>query len=131
MPYKGFGISAQSKSSEGISYNIGKNGESLNDCLKFGTFFSQDTYILPTSELLGKYVAISGYLGYIDIAIATQIDKNFEQHFADEIDFLLSNQFITIHHKRIDITQKGYKHYGAVLALFYPKEVKHSLLVSS
>jgi hypothetical protein len=114
---------------EGV-YNIGKNGETLNDCLEFGSFFSQDTYLLPVSELLSKYVAISGYLGYIDIAIATQIDKNFEQHFADEIDFLLSNQFINIHDKHIEITQKGYQYYGAILALFYSEEVKHSLLVS-
>ena len=36
--YKGFGIAAQSKNDTGISYNIGKNGESLECCLSKNTF---------------------------------------------------------------------------------------------
>ena len=61
--YKGFGIAAQSKNDTGISYNIGKNGESLECCLSKNTFEEDgDSYILPPRELLSKYVAISGLL---------------------------------------------------------------------
>ena len=58
--YKGFGIAAQSKNDTGISYNIGKNGESLECCLSKNTFEEGgDSYRLPPRELLSKYIAIS------------------------------------------------------------------------
>ncbi len=119
--YKGFGISAQSKSNQGISYNIGKNLTNLEDCIKNGTFCSQDTYILPKNEMLAKFVAVSGYFGKIKLDIMQQIlNENPMKYFENEINYLLLKKLIKITNNQIVITPKGFKHYGAVLAMFYP-----------
>ena len=86
--YKGFGIAAQSKNDTGLSYNIGKNGESLECCLSRSTFEKDgDSYILPPRELLSKYIAISGYCGMTDLSVMEKIlhsDPNmvFEKELA-------------------------------------------------
>ena len=119
--YKGFGIAAQSKNDTGISYNIGKNGESLECCLSKNTFEEGgDSYKLPPRELLSKYVAISGYCGMTDLSVMEKIlhsDPNMV--FEKELDFLLNNQYIEKDGTMLYLTPKGFLHYGAVLSLFY------------
>ena len=120
--YKGFGISSQSKSNQGISYNIGKNAKNLENCIKNNTFNSEDTYILPKDEMLAKFVAVSGYFGKIKLDIMEDIlNQNPKQYFEQEINFLLSRKLIKLLDNQIVITPKGFKHYGAVLAMFYPQ----------
>jgi oxygen-independent coproporphyrinogen-3 oxidase len=120
-PYKGFGIAAQSKNDSGISYNIGKNGESLDCCLSKNTFEKGgDSYKLPPRELLSKYVAISGYCGMVDLSVMEKIlhsDPNMV--FEKELDFLLNNQYIEKNGSMLYLTPKGFLYYGAVLSLFY------------
>ena len=119
--YKGFGIAAQSKNYIGISYNIGKNGESLECSLSKNTFEKDgDSYILPPRELLSKYVAISGYCGMIDLFVMEKIlhsDPNMV--FEKELGFLLNNHYIEKDGTILYLTPKGFLHYGAVLYLFY------------
>ena len=119
--YKGFGIAAQSKNDTGISYNIGKNGESLECCLSKNTFEKDgDSYRLPPRELLSKYVAISGYCGMIDLSVMEKIlhsDPNMV--FEKELAFLLNNHYIEKNGTMLYLTPKGFLHYGAVLSLFY------------
>jgi len=118
--YKGFGIAAQSKSCEGISYNIGKNGDTLEACLRQGHFEGGDTYVLPPSEMLGKYLAISGYHGQFDLGIMENITgKNPLEEFAQVFDFLLKANLVEISDQQVSFTPKGFLHYGAVLSLFY------------
>jgi len=118
--YKGFGIAAQSKSREGVSYNIGKNGETLEACLRQEHFEGGDTYLLPSSEILGKYLAISGYHGQFDLAIMGKIiRKDPLENFAHVFDFLLKTNLVEISDQQVSFTPKGFKHYGAVLSLFY------------
>jgi oxygen-independent coproporphyrinogen-3 oxidase len=120
--YKGFGIAAQSKNDTGISYNIGKNGESLECCLSQNTFEKDgDSYRLPPRELLSKYVAISGYCGMIDLFVMEKIlHSDPSMVFEKELDFLLNNQYIEKDGTMLYLTPKGFLHYGAVLSLFYP-----------
>ena len=119
--YKGFGIAAQSKNDTGISYNIGKNSESLDCCLSKNTFEKGgDSYKLPPRELLSKYVAISGYCGMVDLSVMEKIlhsDPNMV--FEKELDFLLNNQYIEKNGSMLYLTPKGFLYYGAVLSLFY------------
>ena len=119
--YKGFGIAAQSKNDTGISYNIGKNGESLERCLSQNTFEKDgDSYRLPPRELLSKYVAISGYCGMIDLFVMEKIlHSDPSMVFEKELDFLLNNQYIEKDGTMLYLTPKGFLHYGAVLSLFY------------
>lgn len=121
--YKGFGIAAQSKNDTGISYNIGKNGESLECCLSKNTFEEDgDSYILPPRELLSKYVAISGYCGMTDLSVMEEIlhsDPNMV--FEKELAFLLDNHYIEKNGTMLYLTPEGFLHYGAVLSLFYSR----------
>jgi len=121
--YKGFGIAAQSKNDAGLSYNIGKNGESQECCLSKNTFEKGgDTYMLPPREILSKYVAISGYCGMIDLSVMEEIlhsDPNMV--FEKELDFLLNNRYIEKNGTVLYLTPKGFLHYGAVLSMFYKK----------
>ena len=119
--YKGFGIAAQSKNDTGLSYNIGKNGESLNSCLSKKTFEKGgDSYKLPPRELLSKYVAISGYCGMIDLSVMECIlHSDPDMVFEKELGFLLNNHYIEKNGTMLYLTPEGVLHYGAVLSLFY------------
>lgn len=119
--YKGFGIAAQSKNNFGLSYNVGKNGETLAESLEKGTFEGNgDCYILSKREQLAKYMAISGYCGFVDLSVMEDIlQANPMLVFKDIIDFLLANGYIYIEGNMLKITQKGFKYYGAVISLFY------------
>jgi oxygen-independent coproporphyrinogen-3 oxidase len=129
MSYKGFGISAQSKSETGISYNIGKNKESFDICCKNKTFYEVDTYFLPKDELLSKYIAISGYYGFFYISTANKIiNDNFLEIFNKEIEFLINQKYIEIKNDKINITRNGFLYYGAILALFYSTNTKNKLI---
>ena len=119
--YKGFGIAAQSKNDTGISYNIGKNSESLDCCLSKNTFEKGgDSYKLPPRELLSKYVAISGYCGMVDLSVMEKrLHSDPNMVFEKELDFLLNNQYIEKNGSMLYLTPKGFLYYGAVLSLFY------------
>lgn len=123
--YKGFGIAAQSKICNGLSYNIGKGGKTLKDCMAHDTFEADSqTYILPPQEMLAKYLAISGYYGKFRLSKMNDIiGHNSMKAFKSEFEYLLNNKMIAIDHDWISITKEGFKYYGAILSLFYPHEV--------
>lgn len=120
--YKGFGIAAQSKNFDGLSYNIGKGGETLDYCMSYGTYEANGyTYLLPPQEMLAKYLAISGYYGKFRLSKMNDIiGHNSMEIFKKEFEYLLYNKFITIDHDWICITKEGFKYYGTILSLFYP-----------
>jgi len=125
VSYKGFGISAQSKTSKGISYNIGKNHESFDECIKYGTFLEVDTYLLPKEDLIAKYVMISLYFGMFSLTIISNIlSADAYNYYKEELDFLVKNKYIKIDNNKCYLTKEGFKYYGAVGALFYSKKVK-------
>lgn len=120
--YKGFGISAQSMSQHGISYNIGKNQKDINKIItKSHRFESENYYKLSNQELLSKFIAISGYSGGFSLQTAKQIyGESFEKDFGHVLDFLIENHLIFINSNRAQLTSKGLRHYGAILSLFFP-----------
>jgi len=127
MAYRGFGISAQSKNTEGVAYNIGKNGESLQECLRGESIRYDDIYRLPKEELLAKYIAISGYSGRFNIKIMnTILNEDASEYFKEQLKYLENNDFIRINNETgiVEITKTGFKYYGAILAMFYPPLIK-------
>ena len=117
--YKGFGLSAQSMSSSGLSYNIGKLDEAPESFLNEKTFSERYTYILPSKEMAAKYLAISAYYGAFskDNLACLGVD---DETFRERLDFCLENDLLCDSGDGlIHITPKGFKHYGAVFSLLY------------
>ena len=128
IPYKGFGVSAQSMSRKGISYNILKSehGRSLPD---FEAITEGDIYLLPPDETAAKYVCIALYSGQFSMKTLTEIlNDDAYDFYRDEIDFLASKRFIEIHNDICRITSEGFKVYGAVASLFWSEYHKHEYI---
>lgn len=124
VPYRGFGISAQSMTSNGISYNIGKGAQCIKDILTNNSYSAEYTYILPHQELLSKYIAISAYCGQFSWNVADKIiGGDAKKLFDKEIDFGLKYDLLT-NFDKLHITRAGYKHYGALFSLFYFQKLK-------
>lgn len=117
--YKGFGMSAQSMSSEGIAYNVGKLAVTPQNALNKEGYPEQFTYLLPPDELASKYIAISAYNG--SFSIARLRDYGINGGSLNEIlDFCIDEGLLYKGGRdRIFITKKGFKHYGALFSLFY------------
>lgn len=118
--YKGFGLSAQSMSDAGISYNMGKGVINLSQISETRTYESSRYYSLPREEVLAKYVAISGYSGGFSLETSRHIYGNdFDSIFGHIISSLENDGLITIIDDRLQMTRKGYRYYGAILSMFY------------
>ena len=117
--YKGFGMSAQSMSSEGIAYNVGKLAVTPQNALNKEGYPEQFTYLLPPDELASKYIAISAYNG--SFSIARLRDYGINGGSLNEIlDFCIDEGLLYKGERdRMFITKKGFKHYGALFSLFY------------
>ena len=117
--YKGFGMSAQSMSSEGIAYNVGKLAVTPQNSLNKEGYPEQFTYLLPPDELASKYIAISAYNG--SFSIAKLRDYGISGGRLNEIlDFCIDEGLLYKGERdRMFITKKGFKHYGALFSLSY------------
>lgn len=117
--YKGFGMSAQSMSSSGIAYNVGKLAVVPQNELKSEGYPEQFTYLLPSNELASKYMAISAYNG--SFSIIRLKDFGFSKEYLNEIlGFCIDEGLLYKGERdRMFITKKGFKHYGALFSLFY------------
>lgn len=127
--YKGFGMSAQSMSSKGISYNIGKlqkwevdydTKKELEALIYSDTYDTTQHYALPPRELLGKFIAISGYSGGFSLAAARSIyGPDFDKDYKLILDYLQDRGFATIKGDRLQFTPEGFRIYGPLISLFH------------
>lgn len=117
--YKGFGMSAQSMSRAGVSYNVGKLSKNPMQALNDSGYQEEYTYLLPSKELVAKYMAISAYHG--SFSFNRQLELGIDKDFLDErLDFCFSQGLLSMgENDRIVITKKGFAHYGAVFSLFF------------
>jgi len=117
--YKGFGMSAQSMSRVGVSYNVGKLSKDPMLDLNDSGYREEYTYLLPSKELVAKYMAISAYNG--SFSANKLLELGMDKDFLDErLDFCFSQGLLSDGEQdRICITRKGFEHYGAVFSLFY------------
>ena len=124
--YKGFGISAQSMSRFGVSYNLGKNqhiGKMIDSEWLIDNDYSYESstyYQLPQEELLNKFIAISGYSGGFSLSVAKELyGVDFISDYQHIIHFLVNENLALIIGDRLQLTELGFRNYGAVLSLFY------------
>ena len=117
--YKGFGLSAQSMSSSGIAYNVGKLAVTPQNELNKESYTELFTYLLPLNELASKYMAISAYNG--SFSIARLRDYGISERTLNEmVGFCIDEGLLYKGERdRMFITPKGFKHYGALFSLFY------------
>lgn len=117
--YKGFGISAQSMSSVGLSYNKGKVLSVSSSLLSAQSYPEEYTYILPNKELAAKYMAISAYSGSFSLERLKMFGVN-NSILQEILSFCMSEGLLRDNgHQRFNVTKKGFKHYGALFSLFY------------
>lgn len=117
--YKGFGLSAQSMSRVGVSYNVGKLSKNPMQALNDNGYQEEYTYLLPSKELVAKYMAISAYHG--SFSVNRLLELGINKDFLDErLDFCFTQGLLSMgENDRIVVTKKGFAHYGAVFSLFF------------
>ena len=122
VPYKGFGISAQSMSPNGISYNIGKATNMTRRALSESSFKEEFTYNLPPKELAAKYIAIAAYNGSFSLPrVSELLGIDAWEYYKEEFEYCIDLGLLNIENGRAFITELGFKYYGAVFSLFYAK----------
>ena len=129
VPYKGFGISAQSMSDKGISYGTLKG--SSNRTLPAIDVLGEDfVYVLPGEELAGKYVCIALYGGRFKLSVLSRLTgEDACSRFKGELDFLEERGYVSIEGDIVSVTRKGFRYYGAVAALFWSRDQQKELLM--
>ena len=119
VPYKGFGISAQSMSDRGISYNSLKSASELH-MPRIERIGEAYTYALPPEEIAAKYVCIALYSGRFRISALSRLLKtNANEYFAEELSWLLNQGYIRPEKDFCRVTEAGFRYYGAIGALFW------------
>ena len=117
--YKGFGLSAQSMSRAGVSYNLGKLSSDPRRDLNPNGYSAAYTYLLPAREWAAKYLAISAYHGSFspNKLLEMGIDP---ASLDDTLEFCFSQGLLTrSDDDRVVVTKEGFKYYGAVFSLFF------------
>lgn len=118
VAYKGFGLSAQSMSTYGVSYNLGKGMRCLDSILGAESFPEEYTYLLPREEVFAKFVAIAAYGGEISLEVASGLlGRDMLEDREDVVRWLETEGMISVEGGSIRITQKGFRYYGAVFSL--------------
>ena len=126
VAYKGFGISAQSMSSQGVSYNTGKSSSAIRSLIANDSFPEEYTYVLPPQELAAKYIAIGAYSGSFSLHRLTEIlGQDAVDYYKEQLDFCLTEGYLEILEGRVYVTPKGFRYYGALFSLFHSPEGWH------
>jgi oxygen-independent coproporphyrinogen-3 oxidase len=117
--YKGFGLSAQSMSRAGVSYNLGKLSGNPRQVLNTDSYPEEYTYLLPAKELAAKYMAISAYHGSFSLKKLLEIGVD-SALLNDTLDFCFSQGLLVpSNDDRVVVTKEGFEYYGAVFSLFF------------
>ena len=128
LPYKGFGISAQSMTRNGISYGSLKNSKA-NRMPPLDMLTEEYNYLLPASEIAAKYVSVALYGGCFRLDVLDEIlGEDSAAYFQTQLSFLLQRDLIRIEEKEVVLTEKGFRLYGAIAALFWSTEQQQYLL---
>ena len=121
IPYKGLGISAQSMSMKGLSYNSLK-GSVTPYLPEIERIDESCVYVLPKEEIVGKYVCVSLYNGCFNLEVVSRIlGSDVESYYQEELKYLIDKQFIKIDNKIVNLTREGFEYYAVVAAFFWSK----------
>ena len=119
IAYKGFGISAQSMSKSGISYNSLKLSQERY-MPNISEIKEEYNYTLPPEEIAAKYVCIALYSAKFSLNVLSDIiGCSALDYYADAFDILQENKYISITNNKCYLTPDGFMYYGAVAAMFW------------
>lgn len=119
IPYKGMGISAQSMSHKGITYNSLKSYKSTT-IPKIKKIKEEDVYKLPPEEIVAKYISIALYNGCFDCEVVDNIlGLDTIKYYYQEFAYLLEKEYIEVKDEMVFVTKKGFQYYGAIASLFW------------
>ncbi len=119
LPYKGFGIAAQSMSLRGLSYGALK-GTQLRHMPRLEQLDESVTYLLPPEETAAKYICIAMYNGSFLLSTLQRILGESPLHrYRDEFDYLFSRGLMRQDGDLVRVTEAGYRYYGAITSLFW------------
>ena len=128
IPYKGFGVSAQSMSGRGLSYGSLKNSASRK-LPPIGRICEEHNYRLPPEELAAKYVSIAMYAGEFRLDVLRNIlGRDPFETYLEPMDYLFENGFVTQVGDVLRLTEKGFRYYGAISSLFWSRGQQERLL---
>lgn len=131
VPYKGFGVSAQSMSMKGLSYNSLK-GSSFSHLPKLERIEESYIYALPREEVVGKYVCVSLYNGGFDLDVVSRIlGAEADAYYHEELYYLTDKRFIRIDNRRVNLTLEGFEYYAVVAAFFWSKSHRKKYLINN
>ena len=117
--YKGFGLSAQSMSRAGVSYNLGKLSSTPKRDLNPNGYPEAYTYLLPAKERAAKYMAISAYHGSFSVKKLLELGVD-SASLNNTLDFCYSEGLLVpSNDDRVVVTKEGFKYYGVVFSLFF------------
>jgi oxygen-independent coproporphyrinogen-3 oxidase len=131
-PYLGLGLAAQSLSQHTLSYNLGAASKTLAPYLhavRDGRLPIQDLYHLAPGPAMGKMIAVSFYFGQIHCErFHEKFGVRLEEHFADEVAFVLENGLMELAGPYLRLTDKGAECFNGIVALFYSGAVQDYLV---
>lgn len=131
-PYLGLGLGAQNMAQSSLYYNQGAASKKLNryrQLVEQGHFPVQDFYKLPIEEMMAKMVCVSFYFGYINKpAFMKRFGVSLEEHFKEEVGFLLENHLMEHNGELFQLTTNGKGFINGIIPLFYSPGSKQNLL---
>lgn len=133
ISYIGLGAGSQGMTREHLSYNYSKLSGNIQEYManiakrRSIEFF----YRLPVNEILGKYIGISYYLGYLNYKeLNRRLGIDFLKTYEEVLQFLKTRDFILIDEDNMYLTPLGYKHYHGIIPLFYSTGVQDYFLMN-
>lgn len=131
-PYIGFGLGAQSFGNGYLAYNEGAASKTLKtyfEKIDNNLFPIQDIYDLPVEESIAKMVSVAFYFGFVDFnEFKNRFGIDFEEHFKNEIEFLINKRLVHIEDNRMFVTKEGTEKIGGVIPMFYSEPSREELI---
>ena len=91
---------------------------------------TSSNYRLPGDEMAAKYVSIGMYNGRFRLDVLSRFLRSSAwEWFAEELAYLLRSEYIRIIDDEVSVTEKGFRYYGAITALFWSKDQQERLLL--
>lgn len=130
--YLGVWLGSQSFNIKSLSYNSWAANKRMDDYYRdidAWVLPIQDIYHLPKVASIGKFISVSFYFGWINLA---SFEKNYwdkiEKFFPLEIEFVLENGYMKMEWDNLRITEKWLLNFNWVISLFYSPAIKGYLI---
>lgn len=132
--YIGMGLGAQSFVGNYLAYNLGCDNHKMEryfKALDAGELPINDIADMPLSEVRAKALSVMFYFGFISMkSYKKRFGEDFRTVFAEEIDYLVSNELMTFEDEDTFIlTPYGAHHIYGIIPLFYSQRSKEEMFM--